>query len=224
MHPSHITETSASSRLPPRALCSAQSPVLLLLCDGWCFEFSNHSPDSATTSRRLRRKAASVRHVLAFPITLLSCSLKEHCEIPLWLLILRFSYFPLVWLALSWPETATLTSPHLAPSHLWISPFSPETRMSAAEKGRGGWRREKIEMGIFHVSCCLTWCGWILPTNEQGSSLSQEKNVMGCHVAPPSNIVFVTGEQRSCTDPGWLTAFKQTGCRGTFQEEKCKWP
>lgn len=113
-----------------------------------------------------------------------------------------------------------LTSSSILPfaqNHLWISAF-PQ---------RQGWlmqtREAAEERSIFCASCHLTRCDGILPTNEPGLSSSQGKNVMGHHMAPSSSIVFIIGEQMSCTDAGWLIAFRQTGCQGTFWEEKCKW-
>lgn len=180
------------------------------------------------TSRRLRRKAASVQHILAFPMTFLSCSLTKHCEISVWLLNLGFSYFPLVWLSLSWPETATLASPHLLACPLHTTTFELVLFSRDEDKyrrqGRGAEEGKKLKEGFLMCPATSTRCGWILPTNEQGSSLCQGKNVMRCRVASSSSIAFVTGEQMSCTDPGCLIAFRQTGCWGSFQEEKCKRP
>lgn len=178
VYPSHITETSAYSQLPPGALCSAQSPVLLLSCDGRCFEFSNHSPDSATTSRTLRRKAASVQNILAFPITFLLCSLKKHCEISLWLSSLGFSYFPLVWLALSWLKTAMLTSPHLPACPLHTTTFElvlfPRDKDEYGRKGREVKEGKKLKGPFFHISCYLThkWAGLIIIPREEQNGVS----------------------------------------------------
>lgn len=105
-----------------------------------------------------------------------------------------------------------------AQNQLWISAF-PQ---------RQGWVMQTMEgaeeRSIFCASCHLIRYGGILPTNYPGLSSSQGKNVMGHHEGPSSSIVFIIGEQMSCTEPGWLIAFRWTVCQGIFQEEKCKWP
>lgn len=111
----------------------------------------------------------------------------------------------------------TSSSLPFAQNHLWISPF-PQRWGWVPQTREGGWEREKIERNIF-LCFLLPQLMWL-----RGLSLPQGKKITGCHVAPASSIAFVTGEQTSCTDPGWLIALRQTGCWGTFQGEKCKWP
>lgn len=111
------------------------------------------------TSHSLRRKAASGQHILVFSNTFLSCSFKKHCETSLTSKPELLLFFCSV--------TSTVTKLPLKRS------FSPRKWL-----GTPGWveadtYKKKLEKNVFPVFCFLIWCSEILPTNEQGSSLSQ---------------------------------------------------